>query len=299
MKVPFFATVFCILIQVVVNAEGEPSIEANSECNVRLSIDRALIQFDTAAVGMELFATNSYCYKCSKSLIASESGSCAILFTPHEWSIYAVNNETKQVFATKEYTFGEHGEYIVSYSQGQLSVNEVKSPIDTYTPLYTVTGLVFALVLISLAYPALKAVRECRSVEEGAEDDMESRFSMKSTSSQPLLRADKDRDSDGGSSRRSDGVVSQRGSTSAGVIFWPHDDTCGYVFDESILLGTGGTRDASLPPKKSARVMSLDTFRGLTLFFMIFVNYGSTAGTVWLFGCMFAVDTSFYWVYEI
>jgi heparan-alpha-glucosaminide N-acetyltransferase len=231
MKHPIFLTLLFSLLRLgVVSAEGEPSIEADSECEVRLSIDRALIQFEVAEFGVELFATNSYCYKCSKSLIASGNGECAVLFSPHEWSLYAISNQTQEVLASKDYTFGEHGEYVVSYTEGSLYVSEEKSPIDSYTPLYIVSGLIVALILVTFTYPVFKAVQEYRN-REPPEDP---RLSMRSqaSSNQPLLRESEIRKSDGTS--------------------MPAETTA----------------------KKSTRVMSLDTFRGFTLFFMIFVNYG-------------------------
>ena len=79
---PTKVILFFLLCLGAINAEGEPSIEADTECDVRLSIDRALIEFQCDETGVELFATNSFCYKCAKSIIASSSGSCAILFTP-------------------------------------------------------------------------------------------------------------------------------------------------------------------------------------------------------------------------
>lgn len=217
-----------LLVLGSVKAEGEPSIDADVACEQRLSIDRALIQYQTNDFGVQLFATNSFCYKCAKSVIVSEAGSCAILFTPHEWSLYAISNQTNEVLASKDYTFGEHGEYIVSYTEGSLFVSEEKSPIDSYTPLYIVAGLVFALVVATFSYPTYKAILEYRARPAEDTDPRSSLRSNPSSQNQSLLR-------------------------------------------ESEFKGAGG---AEVDAKKSARVMSLDTFRGFTLFFMIFVNYG-------------------------
>lgn len=237
---------FYLFTLLTVNGEGEPSIEADSECEVRLSMDRSLIQFEAMDFGVQLFATNSYCYKCSKSLIASENGNCAILFTPHEWSLYAISNQTQEILASKEYTFGEHGEYIVSYDGGSISISEEKSPIDSYTPLYIVTGLIIALIIVTFAKPVYEAIKEYRDTPRLSEDPRLSLRSNPYSSNQPLLR-----DSDHRSSAGASGTVAGDGET-----------------------GGAGTGDSTA--KKSPRVMSLDTFRGFTLFCMIFVNYGKT-----------------------
>jgi hypothetical protein len=223
-------------------AEGEPSIEADTPCNQRLSVDRALIKFATSPAegevngGVQLEATNSYCYRCAKTVIASGDGSCAVLFSPHEWTLYAVNNVTMEVLAAKDYTFGEHGEYTVTYTQAEgLLVSEDKSPIDSYTPLYVVAGLVVALAVATFAVPTYRVVQEYRSRPV---EDSDPRLSYRSntSSNQPLLR-----DSEIKGDRTRDGAEVEAAAAAA---------------------------------KKSARVMSLDTFRGFTLFFMIFVNYG-------------------------
>ena len=211
------------LFSLLVEAEVVPSIQPNVDCHQRLSIDQALIRWDVSDDSVELFATNSYCYKCKKSLVASGNGSCAILITYHDWEMYTIQNETNNVISKKVYYFGEHGEYVVSYGDGELVVTEEKSPIDSFVPLYIVAGLVFVLIIATFALPVYKAIKECRDAEQIDED---SRLSLRSVN-QALLRD-------------SESAKSERASE-----------------------------------RKPARVMSLDTFRGFALFFMIFVNYGN------------------------
>lgn len=84
-----------------------------------------------------LYGTNHICYKCSKTLIANEQNQCALLFSPHPYRLYILDNETQQVMTKRDYTFGEHGIYTITYNPNtnKMTIDEDKEPVDSLRPL--------------------------------------------------------------------------------------------------------------------------------------------------------------------
>lgn len=120
-----------------------------SDCDSKMSIDQALIQFQTNK-DVSLFATSHICYKCSRTYVA-ENNQCALLFTPHPFRLYIVeSNTTSVVISKRDYTFGEHGIYTISYgidneNPNKIIIKEEKQPVDTYKPLISLLIVIFTL----------------------------------------------------------------------------------------------------------------------------------------------------------
>lgn len=168
------------------------------------------------------------------------------MFSPHEWHLRVIAADGT-VVATKDYTFGEHGEYNVTFSSagGALQVHEIKEGIDSMKPLNTFIGLLCAFVFLCFFVPY--AYRQL-----GIKD-----FIFPSESSH-------------------NGIQEYLLSEEDGQKHKEENET-GTVAPRAV-----DTVSSAVPPKKKpARLHSLDTFRGLTLCLMIFVNYGG--GGYWFF----------------
>lgn len=148
---------------------------------------------------------------------------------PHEWHLQVVDTTDGSVKATRDYTFGEHGEYNITYmtSDNGMSIDELKGGIESLKPLNTFIGVLCAFVFLCFFLPYMNnkfgLLRYFDPVKSSVEEH---------------LLADEE---------------SQKGRTEI----------------------------AAPAKKKPARLHSLDTFRGLTLCLMIFVNYGG--GGYWFF----------------
>lgn len=147
MRTLLFLVFCCVLGAVASESAIEPV-----DCTAKMLIDQALITYEIDdGSTLQLFATNSQCYKCVKSIVATSNGQCALLFTPHEWSLYIVDSTTNHVVAQRDYTFGEHGKYTISLSSSnKIRISEDKEPTDSMAPLNTL--IIIICVIVFLAY---------------------------------------------------------------------------------------------------------------------------------------------------
>ena len=164
-----------------------------------------------------------------------------MLFTPHEWQLRVLDAAGAET-ASQSYTFGEHGSYLVNYD----GVTGGMSVVETDAPIDSLKPLwTFIGVLcafIFLSFAIPYAYERYKWTAKGSASD---------GVSDPLLSPEDAKRIPGSGSAAVPGA-----SQSSGV--------------------QGGAER-----KKPERLHSLDTFRGLTLCLMIFVNYGG--GGYWFF----------------
>jgi hypothetical protein len=125
------------------------------DCDEKMTIDHALIQYQHSSNPppgfiYSLYATNSICYKCSRTLVANDNQQCALLFTPHPYRLYILleNETTSTVLTTRDYTFGEHGSYVVSYDNQEIIIDEEKEPIDSLRPLVDLLSVILVFTFL-------------------------------------------------------------------------------------------------------------------------------------------------------
>lgn len=219
--------------------------------SVRLTLNQALIRFESpTSANLELI--NSFCHKCSWTWTASP-GTCALLYTPHDWEMRAVDPVTGATLAYVDaYRFGEHGKYNITLdvSSSFLEVTTVSDSVDALLPLMILLGLIAFIVIASFLIPYLWNTRNKPEINNKERD-----FNVNSTARNSLL---------------------------AGDAFL--DRELGIRVDDALLpqLQQPRVEKAGQGAKPShERLHSLDTFRGLTLCLMIFVNYGG--GSYWFF----------------
>jgi hypothetical protein len=141
---------FVLGLQLLNRALGVGYVDM-ADCSEELGMDQALIRFENPqASAVSLYAKNSLCYRCSRTLVANENDQCALLFTPHLWRIYIVDNNSSSVISKRDYTFGEHGKYTIALSaEGQVTISEDKQPIDSMKPLNTLLIVLFVVTFIA------------------------------------------------------------------------------------------------------------------------------------------------------
>jgi hypothetical protein len=121
-------------------------------------VDRAKIFYKNVE-GKDLYATNSLCYRCSMTFVASGSNSgefsCANMFVPHLWKLYIVDSSNIDVALSKTtYTFGDNGEYeIIGDKNNFMTITETSAPRDAMYPLYVLYGVIAAVVVGSFGFP--------------------------------------------------------------------------------------------------------------------------------------------------
>jgi hypothetical protein len=122
------------------------------DCDEKMTIDHALIFYDGDSAGAySFYATNSICYKCSRTLVADEDQQCALLFTPHPYRLYITSkNDSETILTQRDYTFGEHGVYTVSYDSDnkKIIIIENKEPIDSLKPLMNLLTVIFVFTFL-------------------------------------------------------------------------------------------------------------------------------------------------------
>jgi hypothetical protein len=258
--------------------KDEFSIESGVDCNARLFIDQAMVQFVTDNDSIELYAVNSQCYKCSDTFVARNS-TCAVLFMPHTWTLKLVDTTDNSLLEDKHHKFGEHGRYVISSIDNSISVQEIKSPIESNTPLWTAMGVFVALAIAYTAFPhALKFIKSnVLQQNSNLSTDSAEHGNLLSAEESSLLR-----DSVGTRSSVSLGRSSQVGTPLLErneLMYPPQTPQTQAASERSFGSGSKHAQESVVSattgaPKKSPRLQSLDTLRGVALFFMIFVNYG-------------------------
>jgi heparan-alpha-glucosaminide N-acetyltransferase len=150
---PMFTLLICLLTFSTVQCEGDV-IQILTACgdSVEESVDRAKIYFDGGVEQNNLFAVNSQCYRCSKTLVSNGTiNNCASLFTPHYWRLYIESKDGINLAST-DYTFGEWGEYSVKSVGSSISVIETKQPINSLEPLWILVGVLIAIIAFSFSW---------------------------------------------------------------------------------------------------------------------------------------------------
>lgn len=137
-------------------------IDYPTTCGSDLKIDTAEILFKTTYEDLVLYAINSNCYKCSKTLLSSyvaptSPAVCAQVFTPHAWYLKLYNSTSageSQEISRKIYTFLEHGVYEITVSSSfGIDIEVVSEPEDdSNLPLYILLAVLsFSLVIVRVA----------------------------------------------------------------------------------------------------------------------------------------------------
>lgn len=251
MKLLFILTIFSLLLVslVHVRSDSEPAIQQLDSCSDDINeVDKAKLFFYQSNLDIvySVYAVNSQCYKCSKTLVASFSNStdiCVSIWTPFEWKLYLYSSTDPLDIPIDEIskTFGDQAEYRISVENNQLNITETKSPYQTYQPLIIFIALLVFIAVVSFVYePIWNYYNKTRSnsSEIDAKVFNEIVYSQVNTLEQ---------DSEIGENK-----------TRANI-----------------------TQNKIQPGKSKERFKSLDTFRGLSLTLMIFVNYGG--GGYWFF----------------
>lgn len=228
---------------------------------------------------ISLYATNSDCFKCSKTLMANGSLAvgddmyqCASVYTPFAWKLFAVANDGT-VLARAKYTFGERGHYGISTVENEVSaaaggagislhIEQTEKPVDSLEALYILGSILIVIVVVAFSYESLwEYIQKLRGQNDNSTTNSNTSYSYAGLGQE------------NGSSEFINGSISNQ------PLLESLDDK---KTNPTPTVGTG--TDTPLPPtahKKPARVISLDTFRGISLCLMIFVNYGG--GGYWFF----------------
>ena len=276
------------------------AIVTNVDCTSEISMDYALISSNNL-LNNQLFGVNSQCYKCSRSIILNEVNECSTVWTPHSWTLYLVSADGSTL-ASKAFVFGEQGKYEINAVEenGVVSIDiiETRSPVDSLAPLWVMLGI-FAFIGI-LAFGGAGIITYIKQAIWGMDETTRSSLQGGYTAV-PLLQPEVGLD-DSANKRREDEETGRRSNTSSrqslnsinaaesnsrhsahSLASINAADTSSRHSASSIIAAVAEATPAvaPAPPKKPARVNSLDTFRGISLCLMIFVNYGG--GGYWFF----------------
>lgn len=277
----------------------------NVDCaSNEILMDYALIH-SSNLLNNQLYGVNSQCYKCSRSIILGNVTECSNVWTPHSWTLYLVSADGTTA-ASKSFVFGEQGKYEINAIEksGIISIEviETRAPVDSLAPLWVMLGI-FTFIGI-LAFGGASMITYIKHAIWGIDET--TRLSMQGGyTAVPLLQPDAGVD-ESVNKRRDDEESGRRSNTSsrhsltninaAAECNSRHSghslasinaaDTSSRHSASSIVAAVAEATvtspvSAPAPPKKPARVNSLDTFRGISLCLMIFVNYGG--GGYWFF----------------
>lgn len=229
---------------------------ADWDCSARLGIDQANLIFTSVSPSSEalVYLTNSDCYECSETLIfnstANKTPYCVNVWTPFEWKCRiqttTVTNPADPTginfpqVITNEWTtnhiFGEHGVYNMTISSTSgLYTSLITAPDNSIAPLIVWLCVIVGIVTACFTLPQLSHCYH-KSNPIG-KNNQKSNSNATTNTLTPSSHA-----------------VAQKEAQSRSQSNLPSP------------LGTINTK----PP----RLDSLDTFRGLCLLLMIFVNYG-------------------------
>ena len=220
------------------------SLIRNFPCTELLGVDRALVHVfadDKARQeGLLVWASNSACVECSKQLVFNSSSDspesfCANVWVPFPWDLYLTTHDSVILESLPDFKFGLYGVYnLTSTVSAPLDVAMLVAPNEH--PNWPFQLLIILIVVTVVVSFALPyALKRARS--------------------------------SGPAAQTQGGISSDvfEGINSSGDVKEP-------------LLPTsetgGGTEDVVLTRKKHPRLDCLDTFRGMCLAVMIYVNYG-------------------------
>lgn len=299
--------ILVLLFGVVSLVKATNYIDPMTSCDEEINeVDRAKV-FYSNGYGFDLYATNSLCYRCSRTLAASSlpggNNSCVSMFTPHLWKLYIVATaDPDTVLAKTTYTFGDEGEYHITYENNEIVIEETNSPTDGMFPLYVLFGVIGFVVLVAFGFPPLYAKYTSRP--RGREEAKPQHRILGSPSAGlfsngneemkysavPLMEEE---------DRLESGVIQESKSQVPGApgprhtshtshtsmeevpIHSPAEPSSPQVSVSGVAPNLATALAGTAAGKKPERLQSLDTFRGFSLCIMIFVNYGG--GGYWFF----------------
>jgi hypothetical protein len=224
-------------------------ISLNTTCGNKLQVDEAELSFKSLN-GLESFAfyaMNHNCYLCSNSLLADSSIACSQVFTPHAWTLMLFNGTLE--ISSEDFLFVEHGVYDISISSDfKIEIGIISEPEeDSNLPLFILLTALFFFIVITrfCLVPMLQKKHTTNCLQVPVKEKVTEELSL------PFLPDDSSlSDSDIRHSMLPHNMFQQPPPPPAPVV------------------------DSVTKLSSSPRLGSLDTFRGLSLFLMIFVNYG-------------------------
>uniref|UniRef100_A0A7M5X958 Heparan-alpha-glucosaminide N-acetyltransferase catalytic domain-containing protein n=1 Tax=Clytia hemisphaerica TaxID=252671 RepID=A0A7M5X958_9CNID len=267
MKFNLFQAPIVIVIFTVHSAVfGFESCDIATEKTATLLYDEALLVLDnnSTKTTVEFNAICSNCYKClTQPCVNATVGSLsyAKISTrfPFRYDVVDVTSKTK--ICSDTFHFGEHGHYQLVVNDASCSKIEiVKKPIFTYLPLVVLFSIILVLmvsfVLLNLAIQKYNSTRMI-SYESIPTDDLTEHSFTRSNSSHKSYGS----------------LHNNKQSISVG-------NNSGKYQNSGKYMGAV-TLDNEQEGKSTKRLRSLDTFRGISIVVMIFVNYGG--GKYWFF----------------
>lgn len=302
MKLAMKLFVFVVALVGLVRATNY--VDVMTACDEEINeVDRAKVIYSNAN-GFDLYATNSLCYRCSRTLAATSlpggNNSCVSMFTPHLWKLYVVASSNPDVVLAKTtYTFGDEGEYHISYENNAITITETNSPTNAMMPFYVLLGVIAAVVIGAFGFPYLYAKYSTRHknsrdtkpqhriVGTAAGGLFASGTEEMKYSAVPLMDEE---------DRLESGIIKENKTQVPGApgprhvshssmedvpIHSPAEPSSPQVSVSGMAPNLAVALAGTAAGKKPERLQSLDTFRGFSLCLMIFVNYGG--GGYWFF----------------
>lgn len=234
-------------------------------------VDRAKIYFmPNPSLPIEkaysVYVVNEDCYKCAWRFLGnftSPNLQCYSMWTPFSWTISLVDSTNSNNLITlqeQDYLFGDGGEYHFDTNGNTLSITETKTPVNSLEPLWAMIGVLAGIAILSYLIPYLWA-----KYKEQHRDDIF--FAATGTTNKPFAHDESTMESG-----QSDPLLTGDGKTAAATT---------PASAKAAAPGTTNTIATPTTSSKKKRLQSLDTFRGIALLLMIFVNYGG--GGYWFF----------------
>ena len=195
--------------------------------------------YSSSSSNISLYGINNNCYKCLPTLLASNN-SCFGIWTVHNWNLILINNDNGEQLSTITTNFREFGKYVINgyvddnNSHSFISIENIVTGVNGLIPLYIAIMFIIFVVSLSYIYPYIIS----------AIDKKKKIKNTTKNSSNPMVDVGINYDS-----------------------LLQSENEPEIRFNEETVMG-------SQFKKKSERLSSLDTYRGLALTLMIFVNYG-------------------------
>lgn len=213
-------------------------------------LDYAMIQYNPYPTSLSVYALNSECYSCAKILLANAStiytfdtdanAKCPFVWTPYKWTLYLIDNEGNEI-SRIDYDFGSNGVYSLIVGQSGIKINELIPPIDVMQPFLNAIGVLITVIVLAFATPLVFKYLKTRFF---------------------------------GDENHTDSISSPINSTSEIKNNYIQVGLTDPMESNTKLLHSPLTSPQGQPTTNTTRLQSLDTFRGISLTFMIFCNYG-------------------------
>ena len=262
---------------------------------------------DVGNKDLSLYAINSRCYQCSKTLVAkglsSGVSSCATMYTPHMWHLFLVDSSSSSkeimihlnniyshttttssdtgfnkndryravsesnIISVASYTFGDHGEYDI-YPNADLSIKIVETKRPRDVMLPLYVLFGVICAIAIVSFCGPSVVQYVVSKRRSKSNDSSEDIAI------PFLTQHNDFN-DPLMPAINYNINTSYASSGRPITAARHT--------------VGATTTTTPPlhhhppsqPHRSERLQSLDSFRGFSLCLMIFVNYGG--GGYWFF----------------